>query len=193
VPPGSYGVKGIFMSAERWAIDDDWHSVTPRFVTEASAWRAPPGSAKHPHIGGDPVHSPIGDVDIAANGVGVFCYQYLENSRNFYHADFKRPIDYDQMIASFNSGGAAGGRSVATDGITSWVFENEGFVFRTDQKPFGQQNARFRQKVYLPEGHVTAMAAWRDEQTGKSFVYLAQRRRLIHQERGSVVEQDRSH
>ena len=47
VPPGSYGVKGIFMSANRWDIDGDFHSVTPRFVTEASAWRAPPGSDKH--------------------------------------------------------------------------------------------------------------------------------------------------
>ena len=96
VPPGTYGLKGIFMPAAKWAVDGEHHSITPRYVTSADAWRALPGESKTPVVVGDQVNSPIGDVDVGANGVGVFCYQYLENARNFYMADFNKPINYDQ-------------------------------------------------------------------------------------------------
>ena len=182
VPPGTYGLKGIYMPAAKWAVDGEHHSITPRYVTSADAWRALPGESKLPILSGDPVNSPIGDVDVGANGVGVFCYQYLENSRNFYAADFNKPISYEQATPGYNSGGAAGGKSVATDGITSWCSENEGFVFRTDGKKFGNKDGRYRKGVHLPEGQVTAMAAWRDE-SGKSFVYLAERGRLVRDEK----------
>lgn len=179
VPPGTYGLKGIYMPAAKWPMDDEYHSITPRYVTSAEAWRALPGEAKTPIIVGDPVNSPIGDVDVAANGMAVFCYQYLENARNFFAADFRKPIDYDQATPGYNSGGAAGGRAVATDGITSWCAESEGFIFRTDGKKFGKEDGRFRKGVHELEGKVTAMAAFRDEATGKSFVYLAERGRLV--------------
>ena len=108
-PPGTYALKGIYMPAAKWAVDGEYHSITPRYITSADAWRAKPGEAKPPIVVGDPVNSPLGDVDVGANGVGVFCYQYLENARNFYHADFNQPISYDQASPGFNSGGAAGG------------------------------------------------------------------------------------
>ncbi len=179
VPPGTYGLKGIYMPAAKWAVDGEHHSITPRYVTSADAWRPLPAESKLPILSGDPVNSPIGDVDVAPNGMAVFCYQYLENSRNFYTADFRKPIGYDQATPGYNSGGAAGGRAVATDGITSWCAENEGFVFRTDMKKFGNENGRFRKGVHELEGKVTAMAAWRDEAAGRSFVYLAERGRLM--------------
>ncbi len=182
-PPGTYALKGIYMPAAKWAVDGEYHSITPRYITSADAWRAKPGEAKPPIVVGDPVNSPLGDVDVGANGVGVFCYQYLENARNFYHADFNQPISYDQASPGFNSGGAAGGKSVATDGFSAWCSENEGFVFRTDGKKFGDKNARYRNNVHLQEGHVTAMAAWRNSSSGKSFVYLAERGRLIRDDK----------
>ena len=178
VPPGEYGVKGIFMPANKWDVDGEWHSVFPRFITSAEPWRAEPGENKVPVVVGDPCNSPLRDVDIGANGVGVFCYQYLENARNFYMADFKKPINYDQATPGYGSGGAAGGGSIATDGVTAWCCENEGFVFRTDGKHFGNADGRYRKGVYQPDGHVSAMAAYRDEGTGKSFLYLAERERL---------------
>jgi hypothetical protein len=178
VPPGDYGVKGIYMPAKKWAPDGEFHSVTPRFFTEASAWRAKPGENKPPVITGDPVNSPIGDVDVGADGMGVFCYVYLENSRNYYMADFNRPIDYEQVTASYNSGGAAGGRTIATDGITAWCRENEGFIFRTDGKKFGDADATYRRGVYQPEGFVTSMAAFRNAAAEKSFVYIGMRGKL---------------
>lgn len=178
VPPGSYGVKGIYMTARKWDVDGEYHSVVPRYLTSAEAWRALPGENKVPVVVGDPVNSPMGDVDVASNGIGVFCYTYLENSRNYYVADFKKPINYDQVSASYGSGGAAGGDSVATDGLTSWCRDNEGFIFRTDGKAFGKNNGRYRAGVYQPQGHVTSMAAWRDEAAGKSFLYVAERGRI---------------
>jgi hypothetical protein len=183
VPPGTYGVKGIYMPAAKWSVDGEQHSITPRYITSADAWRAQPGATRTPIVVGDPVNSPIGDVDVAANGVGVFCYQYLENARNFYAADFNKPINYEQATLGYNSGGAAGGKAVATDGITSWCSETEGFVFRTDGKKFGKQDGRFRKGVHQQEGYVTAMAAWRDEAAGKSFVYLAERGRLVRDDK----------
>ncbi len=183
VPPGTYGVKGIYMPAAQWPIDGEHHSITPRYVTSADAWRALPGEAKTPILSGDPVNSPIGDVDVAANGMAVFCYQYLENARNFYAADLRKPINYDQATPGYNSGGAAGGQAVATDGTTSWCSENEGFVFRTDGKKFGSEDGRYRKGVHQSEGKVTAMAAFRDEAAGKSFVYLAERGRLVRDEK----------
>ena len=183
VPPGTYGLKGIYMPAAKWPVDGAAHSITPRYITSAEAWRALPGEAKTPVVVGDPVNSPIGDVDVGANGVGVFCYQYLENARNFYAANFNKPINYDQATPGYGSGGAAGGKAVATDGTSSWCSENEGFVFRTDGKKFGNEDGRFRKGVHMQEGQVTAMAAWRDEAAGKSFVYLAERGRLMRDEK----------
>ena len=179
IPPGDYGIKGIYMPATKWGVDGEYHSVVPRYITSAEPWRSEPGGNKAPVVVGDPCNSPLGDVDIGVNGTGVFCYQYLENSRNFYMADFKRPINYDQATPGYGSGGAAGGRCVATDGISAWCCENEGFVFRTDGKQFGKADGKYRKGVYQPDGHVTAMAACRDEASGKSFVYLAERGRLL--------------
>ena len=193
VPPGEYAVKGIFMPAQKWEVDGAFHAVVPRYVTSAEAWRALPGECRVPIVVGDPVDSPIGDVDVGANGVGVFCYSYLENARNFYAVDFKLPISYEQATPGYNSGGAAGGHVVATDGVTSWCWEHGGFVFRTDGKPFGKENGRYRSGVCLPEGFVTSMAAHRDEATDKTFLFMAQRGRAVRDPKAYSATEDRSH
>ena len=38
MPPGEYGVKGIYMPATRWGIDEEWHAVTPKYAGGLSAW-----------------------------------------------------------------------------------------------------------------------------------------------------------
>jgi hypothetical protein len=184
LPPGHYGVKGIYMPAAKWEVDGEYHSITPRYVTSASAWRSLPGEAKVPVVVGDPVNSPIGDVDVNAAGSAVFCYQYLENARNFFMADLTKPVAYEQATPGYNSGGAAGGKVVATDGISAWCAETEGFVFRTDGRRFGTEDGRYRKGVHQPEGFVSAMAAWRDEAAGKSIVYLAERGKLLRDPKG---------
>jgi hypothetical protein len=75
------------MAAAKWELDGEYHSITPRYVTSASAWRALSGASKTPIVVGDPVNSPIGDVDVSASGSAAFCYQHLENARNFFTAD----------------------------------------------------------------------------------------------------------
>jgi len=103
----------------------------------------------------------------------------LEIVRNFFVVDFKRPIEYGQVLGYFGSGGAGGGKSITTDGITSWCCDTEGFVFRTDGKAFGQAESHYHRSCHWPEGAVTAMASWRDEHAGRSMVYLAERGRLL--------------
>lgn len=177
LPPGTYGVKGIYMPAEKWEIDGQYHSVVPKYVAGAQAWM-PKDDKLHPRVIGDPCGAPMRDVDVAPNGIGVFYHQYLENSVNNFLVDLKKPNGYEQVLASYGSGGAAGGPSTCTDGETIWSYCSEGgakFIYRADQKKFGDGRGSWRRNVYNPEGWVTAMDAWRNQSAGKSFVYLALR------------------
>ena len=79
--------------------------------------------------------------------------------------DLNKPLGYDQFLRAFNSGGAGGGPCVATDGETVWAFSTDGgpkYVYRADGKSFGVSHGANRSNGYLPDGWVTAMAAWRD-------------------------------
>ncbi len=183
VPPGDYAVKGIYMPARQWQVDGEFHTVTPKFFGGISAWLPSPEQWDIPQpFGGDPVGSPLRDVAVGPNGIAVFHYQYLENGLNCPMIDLNKPLGYDQFIRAFNSGGAAGGTCVATDGETVWAFCAEGgpkYVYRPDGKSFGSSPGANRNNGYLPEGWVTAMAAWRDPAAAKSFVYIAQRGKIV--------------
>lgn len=182
VPPGEYAVKGIFMPAKKWAVDNEWHSVTPLFAGGASSWLPSPAQIdKSEPFGGDPVGSPLRDVAVGPNGVAVFYYQYLENGLGAPLIDLKKPPGYEQFIRAFPSGGAAGGNCATTDGETVWAFSTDGgpkFVFRTDGKSFGKSQGANRNNAYLPDGWVTAMANARDA-SNKSLVFVAQRGKII--------------
>lgn len=188
VPPGEYGVKGICMPARKWAVDDEYHSITPKFVTGASAWTPSPDQPQQPEpFGGDPVGAPLEDVAVGPNGVAVFYYQYLENGTNCPQIDLKKPLGLDQFVRAYNSGGAGGGPVATTDGETVWAFSADGgpkFVYRADGKPFGKSPGANRANSYPPEGWVTAMAVWWDASSGstdaKRFVYVAQRGKIEH-------------
>jgi len=180
VPPGTYGVKGICMPAKRWRVDSEFHTITPQFVTGASAWMPGPTQWDKPEpFGGDPVGAPLRAVSVGSNGHAVFYYEYLENGTNNALVDLNRPIGYSQLLRAYWSGGVGGGPCAATDGETVWsvcAVAGPQFVYRADQKPFGTGKAS-RDRVFIPEGCVSAIAAARDRATGKAFVFVAQRGR----------------
>ncbi|HEY0074129.1 MAG TPA: hypothetical protein VGB77_08515 [Abditibacteriaceae bacterium] len=182
VPPGEYAVKGIFMPARKWAVDNEWHSITPRFAGGASTWLpSPEQTDKREPFGGDPTGQPLRDVAVGPNGVAVFYYQYLENGLGAPMIDLKKPAGYDQFVRAFPSGGAAGGTSATTDGETVWGFSTDGgpkFVYRADGKSFGKSEGANRSNAYLPTGWVTAMASARGA-NNKPLVFIAQRGKII--------------
>jgi hypothetical protein len=201
VPPGKYGLKGIYSPAQQWDVDGEWHAITPVFAGGVSGWL--PSSKDPDHwklpvaFGGDPVNAPLSDVDVGPNGVAVFYYKYLENGKNNPMFDLNKPIGPGQFLRAFNSGGAAGGDSVATDGESVWASAEEGgprFIYRADQKSFGDGKGAHRKDVYLPEGQVTSMAAWKDAANNKSYLYLAQRGKFVqlppepHRKYGKISE-----
>lgn len=182
VPPGTYAVKGIYMPAQQWAVDGEYHSITPRFVSGPSSWLPTPAQWNVPEpFGGDPCGGPLGDIDVGPNGVGVFYYTYLENGTNNPLLDLNKPVGLGQFIRAFGSGGAGGGSSTCTDGVNVWSFSTDGgpkYVYRADGRPFGTDRAQ-RSNIYRPRGWVTAMACAPDAATKKTTVYIAQRGKIV--------------
>ncbi|MGE9290163.1 MAG: hypothetical protein ACQKBT_04180, partial [Puniceicoccales bacterium] len=182
VPPGTYGVKGIYSEAHFWPVDDEWHSITPKYTGGISGWLPDPENPQHWQspipFGGDPVNQPLVDIDVGDNGVAVFYYKYLENGLNNPMIDLNQPVNDEQFLRAFNSGGAAGGFSVTTDGETVWATGEEGgprFLYRADQKPFGKDQGAHRKRVTVSEGKVTSIDSWTDPSTGKSYLYASLR------------------
>jgi len=181
VPPGRYGVKGIYEPAQKWAIDGQYHAVIPKLAATGCSWGQAPGEDTRPdRIEGDPVDSPLRDVDVAENGMGAVTFEYLENGQNYFLTDFTKPIGSGQIVAGYESGNFAGATSTCTDGSTIWSFSADGgrkFIGRADGKPFGHQHAN-RDNVYLPDGWVAALAAWPDKSVGRTVVFDAEGRRM---------------
>jgi hypothetical protein len=180
-PPGTYGVKGICMPAQKWAIDGQYHAVIPKLAATASSWGQSPAEDTLPgKIEGDPVDAPLGDVDVAPTGKGTLAFEYLENGRNYFLTDFTKPVGYDQVITGYDSGVFAGATSICTDGVATWCFSTDGgtpFIARADGQPFGHQKTG-RDNVYLPAGWVTGLAAWPDHALGRTVVFDAEGDRL---------------
>ena len=182
VPPGTYGVKGIFMPAEKWEVDGEYHSIVPQLVTGISPWMPRPEQWKDPAsarlYAGDPSGGPsnITDVDVGTNGVAVFYYGYLENSANNVQVDLTKPIGHEQLLNTYDSGGVGGGTCTCTDGESIWSLCSAGseVIYRADRKPFGNGAGSWSRNVTLAEGSVKAMAAYRDQAAGKSYVYVAE-------------------
>ncbi|MDB5297449.1 MAG: hypothetical protein JWO31_3432, partial [Phycisphaerales bacterium] len=191
VPPGDYGVRGIYAPAEKWAVDGEFHAVVPRFVTGASSFLSADDRRPEP-FGGDPVGAPLGDVAVSPGGIAVFYYAYLENGRNNPLIDLKKPVGHDQVVTAFPSGGAAGGTSTTTDGVNVWSFSTDGgpkFVYRADGKRFGTGKGNGRADLsYRPAGWVTAMANWVDPRSRKPYVYVAERGKIA-----AIPDRPKSH
>lgn len=193
-PPGTYGVKGIYMPAEKWRVDGAYHTITPRYVGGIGCFLPPPDQATRPEpFGGDPVGAPIGDIAVTPNGVAVFYYSYLENGLNNAMVDLNKPVGYGQFLRAFTSGGAGGGTSVATDGKTVWAFSTDGgpkFVYRADGKSFGSSPGCNRPNSYAPDGWVTAMTCRTDPATGQNTLFIAQRGRFASTRGREVIESE---
>ena len=183
LPPGTYGVKGIYMPATQWKITGEYHSLTPKLLTGAgdSWFPARAQDDKYPWLWGagfGPMMAiGVAPTDSGHNGTAAIYHNYIENSTNPFLLDLNKPTGYDQILASYGSGGAAGGWATATDGELVWCLCDNGgipFAYRADGKPFGSGRAIYRRDVYVPRGDPTDIAAWRDPATGKRYVYLAQ-------------------
>jgi len=195
VPPGEYGVKGIYMPAEVWAPDGQPHTLRAKLHGGPFALTPKPGAGEiGPFIEGDPVGQGMGDVDVGPDGVAVFYWQFLENGRNPYPVDLTRPLGPGQLHSGFGSGGTGGGNHVATDGKTVWAvapdddlvrtsageaaFLYPPFLFRADEKPFGRDDM-IRRNVTLTAGRVTGLAAWRPNESGPAWLFVAERGKMV--------------
>ena len=188
VPPGTYAIKGIYMSAETWSIDGQSHTIIPKLASVGGSWGQSPSQDALPNkIEGDPVGSPFRCVDVAPNGMGVAYFQYLENGTNAFLIDFTKPIGYDQLLKGYASGGWAGGFSACTDGRQAWILCNVGkqFILHADGTPFGHQKATYFYNVYFPEGWATGLTAWPDPQLGHSVVFVSERGKNLPPQPGS--------
>ncbi len=182
VPAGEYGVKGIFMPAEVWPFDKQYHTLTAKLNGGPFALLPRPDQdTRPPVLEGDPCDSPPGSIAVTPGGRAVFYWHYLENGTNNLMLDLRKPVGLDQIISAYPSWGAGGGVWTCTDGETIWSHCEDGgipFIYRADGKPFGGQQAKFRRDVFLPEGHVKGMAVWRGASDKKARVYVAERGRF---------------
>ena len=193
VPPGTYAVKGIYMPAKLWDVDHEYHAVIPQYAGGASSWLPNRQEVKLAEgFGGDPCGSPFGDLDVGPNGVAVFYWTYLENGINNPMLDLNKPAGRTQILRGFGSGGAGGGDSTCTDGVTVWSFSTDGgkkYVYRADGQPFGDGRGANRGSVYLPDGWVKGMACAIADK--KTYVYVAQAGKIEDgKEPSSYIESD---
>ncbi len=199
VPPGEYGVKGIYMPSEVWAPDGKPHTLRARYLSGPNALMPRRALGEQgpyvrgesgPFITGDQCEPGIGDVAVGPNGIAVFYWKFLENAQNAYRVDLNLPPGPEQLLGGFNSGGMGGGPRVATDGENIWAVcpDAEGlwavpyvkpYLCRTDERPFGTDHSRYRRNVTIPEGHVTGLAAWRPPAGEASVLYVAERGRIV--------------
>jgi hypothetical protein len=194
VPPGEYGVKGIYMPSEIWAPDGKPHTLRARYLGGPNALMPKPGRREQgPFITGDQCAPGMGDVAVGPDGVAVFYWRYLENAQNAYRVDLNLPLGPEQLLGGFGSGGTAGGDYTTTDGETIWcasqfdelahldgkkgLYMFSPFLYRADQKPFGGDN-QIRRNVTLTAGLVTGLAAWRPKTPGPALLFVAERGKM---------------
>lgn len=185
VPPGEYGIEGIYSPAKVWPVDGEFHAVTPRYVGGAGSFLPAPDTPNLQTVpvpfSGDPVSSPMVDVDAAPNGRVTIHYQYLENGLNCPLLDLDTPAGSAQVLRAFPSGGVGGGPVSCTDGETVWACSRDGtpdFVYRADGRPFGPDSAPARSGGRLVPGAVQDMAAVPGA-AGKTVVWLAERGKIV--------------
>jgi hypothetical protein len=122
VPPGEYGVKGIYMPSEIWAPDGKQHTLRAKLHSSPFTLAPKPGVGETgPFIWGDPISTAMGDVAVGPDGIAVFYWNFLENGNNPYRVDLTQPLGHGQLLGGFGSGGTGGGDYVATDGQTVWA------------------------------------------------------------------------
>jgi hypothetical protein len=195
VPPGDYGVKGIFMPAEVWQPDGKFHTLRANYLGGPNALMPKRGLREQgPFIKGDQCAPGMGDIAVGPDGVAIFYWKFLENAENAYRVDLNLPLGPEQLLGGFGSGGTGGGDYATTDGTTVWCvapsdalvhldgwegrFIYPPFLYRADQKPFGSDNM-IRRNVTLTTGLVTGIAAWRPDAAAPALLFVAERGRMV--------------
>jgi hypothetical protein len=116
-PPGTYGVKGIFLPAETWPVDGKPHTLTAKLAGGPFAFLPRPDQdTQPPKVHGDPVNSPPGDVGTFGESA-VFTWIYLENGTNNFVLDLAKPVGLDQIVGARTSGGPSSIRHRANGGL----------------------------------------------------------------------------
>lgn len=175
VPPGSYGVKGIVMPASTWKMDGQPHTLTAKYLLGAGdSWSASPQQDdKVSWIFGH-CFGGLNDVQVGPNGTGGFLFSYIENAWNPFLADLNKPIGYDQVLRSFNSGGTAGGSTTACDGEFLWFLGSGGkpFIHRAGGGWGSAKNEYGVQGMPIPI-ESPSMVAWKDPADVARYLYVA--------------------
>ena len=175
VPPGTYGVKGIFMPAHEWKMDGQPHTLTAKYLFGAGdSWNPTPQQADRVSWIFGHCFGGLNDIQVGPNGVAVFLFNYIENAWNPFLADLNRPIGYDQVLQRFDSGGTGGGPTVACDGQHLWFVgaESQPFLYRAGGGWGPAQNQYNVQGVQLPVAS-PSMVAWLDPVRSNSFLHVA--------------------
>lgn len=142
VSSGEYIFKGIYSPAQKWRIDGQYHSLIPEFVSSPGDSWAPVATQDHRM---SPIHGhvfePIYDIAIQPNGKAVFLSGYVENWRNPFLVDLKKPVGIDQVLQTWSSSGRSGGQHVAYDSRDIWMIRfNE--VYCHTNSNFGTTRTR---------------------------------------------------
>ena len=105
VPPGDYGVKGIFMPAEVWQPDGTFHTLRANYLGGPNALMPKRGLREQgPFIKGDQCAPGMGDIAVGPDGVAIFYWKFLENAENAYRVDLNLPLGPKQLLGGFGSG-----------------------------------------------------------------------------------------
>ncbi|MFW6308564.1 MAG: hypothetical protein ACOC1S_00955 [bacterium] len=182
LPAGEYGVRGIYMPAEKWEVTGEYHTIIPQYLfSVGDSWMPKKEEEmKNPWISGHNFGPPKA-IDTSVDGKAAFFWEYIENSHNPFLLDLNRDINYNQVLEKYESWGAAGGWEVATNGELVWAVTDNGgeqIIYRADREDFGNQEGAYRNNVTRPQGHVTSMAAKKNEQDSH-LLYTAQRGKII--------------
>ncbi len=188
LPDGDYVAKAIYMSADQWDVDGQYHTVNAQYKFLAGDSWNPAGSRDDvlPWIFGHNA-GPVMDIQVGPNGKAGFLTFYTEGTWNPHLVDLNDPINYDQVEQTYQSWYTAGGSSVASDGQLIWVYTNiygNHAIYRPDRAggqhhwgpddmagggiPDVTVNSKFM------DADVPSMHAWRDG-ADNVFLYVAQR------------------
>lgn len=168
MPPGDYGVKGIYMPAEKWELSGRYQTLIPQYKCGISSWLPTKENDRKPFLVRGHGMWPWLDVHVTPAGKAVMLHAYMENGRHPIILDLTKPIGYDQVSKSLV--GASGGFNAVTDGNRVWV---EKFIIHGVGFRFGNDKVKRNNHVTEPLGKVQEMDLLMHN--GKPLIYTAQR------------------
>ena len=174
VPPGEYVMRGIYMPAEKWRIDGQYHSITAKFlVSPGDSWTPPlEEDHKFPPVHGH-VFEPMYDVGVSEDGKAVCLSGYIENWYNPIVADLKKPIGIGQIVGKFPSHGRAGEPRVAFDGRSVWMVRFHELYCPSNPRFGTTRSRRGHGIVELTRGKITSdLTAF--SEGFRSWVYVSE-------------------